>query len=721
MEQKFLVVTVCCVCLVLSLDGAASAKGVFSKQNRESVDLKTEASGVPSNVDLKTEVSGVPSNVDLKTEASGVPSNVDLKTEVSGVPSNVDLKTEVSGVPSNVDLKTEVSGVPSNVELKTEASGVPSNVDLKTETSGVPSNVDLKTETSGVPSNFNHPGKAEQTDPMVAYLQRKQKLEGWKNITCDLCVFIVEEVHDMIERATAVETIVKEVIRICILFKIEDQRVCNMIVPQYQEEGLYVINNLILEPAEACGIILGDKCSTPYFPGQMWNISLPNTPKPAPKPPTPPQPQSPTLRFLHLTDIHIDLKYAPGSAVPCGEPLCCRVDDNTTLDNHDGSAKYHKSQTSSAGKYGDYRNCDIPMTSITSLFSQLSAIQDQFDYVIMTGDIPAHDVWSQTKTEQVSHVITLGKLFNQYLPTKPFYASVGNHESTPCNSFPPPGIPGQDMGWLYGALADSWGKWLPQDALDTVLSCGVFSVSPYPDFRIISVNNIYCYKLNWWLLLNSTDPCNVMQWLIQELQSAEDKGEKVHILMHIPPGQTDCMKGWSYNFYTIVNRYENTIVNQFYGHSHQDWYQMFYDNVTFQRPLGFGFVAPSVTTYSYNNPIYRIYTMDGDYPGSSYAVLDYTSFYLNITDANLKGYPTWQLEYSAKQAYNMTGLYARDWDGLIQRMEKDDSLFQKFYGYYRNLYPVSPCQGTCKTDMLCDIIDGRSYDPDLCKKHISGV
>lgn len=63
---------------------------------------------------------------------------------------------------------------------------------------------------------------------------------------------------------------------------------------------------------------------------------------------------------------------------------------------------------------------------------------------------------------------------------------------------------------------------------------------------------ISCHR---WLLLNSTDPAQELQWLVYELQSAELKGEKVHILGHIPPGHSDCLKVWSHNYYRIVNRY----------------------------------------------------------------------------------------------------------------------------------------------------------------------
>lgn len=101
-------------------------------------------------------------------------------------------------------------------------------------------------------------------------------------------------------------------------------------------------------------------------------------------------------------------------------------------------------------------------------------------------------------------------------------------------------------------------------------------------------------------MLNDTDPAKELQWLIYELQEAENKGEKVHIIGtfiyrkkkeiklefmnyvgHIPPGEYDCMKVWSRNFYDIVERYENTIAAQFYGHTHADEFAIFYDTKKF--------------------------------------------------------------------------------------------------------------------------------------------
>ena len=41
-------------------------------------------------------------------------------------------------------------------------------------------------------------------------------------------------------------------------------------------------------------------------------------------PPAPPQQDSPTVRILHLSDLHIDFQYQPGSHADCLDPLCCR-------------------------------------------------------------------------------------------------------------------------------------------------------------------------------------------------------------------------------------------------------------------------------------------------------------------------------------------------------------------------------------------------------------
>lgn len=57
-----------------------------------------------------------------------------------------------------------------------------------------------------------------------------------------------------------------------------------------------------------------------------------------------------------------------------------------------------------------------------------------------------------------------------------------------------------------------------------------------------------------------------------------------------------------FNTLTFSSRYESTITGQFFGHTHMDEFEMFYDETDKTRPLGVAFIAPSVTTYIDLNP-----------------------------------------------------------------------------------------------------------------------
>ncbi|KAL1473401.1 hypothetical protein MTO96_038707 [Rhipicephalus appendiculatus] len=172
--------------------------------------------------------------------------------------------------------------------------------------------------------------------------------------------------------------------------------------------------------------------------------------------------------------------------------------------------------------------------------------------------------------------------------------------------------------WIFDALADQWSRWLPPSATDTVRRAGYYSVRPYPGLKILSVNTNYCSSLNWWLLINATDPAQQLAWLVDELHESEAKGEKVHIIAHIPPGVSDCLHVWSENYHRILQRYESTVRGQFFGHTHNDELEVAYDSTDAKRALGVAYLGPSLTTYSSGHPAFRVFTVDGGYPGASW-------------------------------------------------------------------------------------------------------
>ena len=68
------------------------------------------------------------------------------------------------------------------------------------------------------------------------------------------------------------------------------------------------------------------------------------------------------------------------------------------------------------------------------------------------------------------------------------------------NSFAPDYITAEELStkWLYEILADVWiSLWLPEDTRETILRGGYYTALVRPGFRVIALNNMYCYMLNW--------------------------------------------------------------------------------------------------------------------------------------------------------------------------------------------------------------------------------
>lgn len=129
------------------------------------------------------------------------------------------------------------------------------------------------------------------------------------------------------------------------------------------------------------------------------------------------------------------------------------------------------------------------------------------------------------------------------------------------------------------------------------------------------------------------------------------------------------------------------------------------------------YIAPSLTTESFLNPGYRMYTMDGDYPSSSYWVLDHRTVIMNLTATNLYNRTVMQNEYSVRDAYQMENLFPTDWDNFIKRLENDidGPMMSTVYKYYTKSYAEgSQCDHTCRRGLICSFKTARDDDPHAC-------
>ncbi|XP_069748409.1 sphingomyelin phosphodiesterase isoform X2 [Narcine bancroftii] len=419
--------------------------------------------------------------------------------------------------------------------------------------------------------------------PLLALAPRLSRA----NVTCWACKALFTLLDMALKLKTSMDEVGHVATKLCIIMKIEPQDVCSQAIKLFERDVIIAWIDSILKPSEICGLLLGSDCGH-WDIYSAWNVTLPDTPKPPVVPPKPPRAGAPVTRVLFLTDIHWDKDYTPGSNPDCQDPLCCRSGSGPVPPHQRG-----------AGQWGEYSKCDLPLRTIENLLQHLQS--QHYNMVYWTGDIPAHNIWQQTRSDQVLALNTITQLIHHYLGNVTIYPSVGNHESSPVNSFPPPFIHGKESSdWLYSAMVDAWKEWLPQEALKTLRRGGFYTVKVQPGLRLVSLNMNFCSHENFWLMVNSTDPAGQLQWLINILQEAEENGDKVHIIGHIPPGH--CLKSWSWSYYRIVSRYEGTIAAQFFGHTHVDEFEVFYDADTLSRPLSVAFIAPSVTTYINLNP-----------------------------------------------------------------------------------------------------------------------
>ncbi|KZS08591.1 Acid sphingomyelinase phosphodiesterase 3a-like protein [Daphnia magna] len=536
-------------------------------------------------------------------------------------------------------------------------------------------------------------------------------------LTCSLCEEFVTDIYQLLRNESVTdEQIIDYVVNLCIrldIFANPDQ-VCGgtalILLPTLK----YIDSSNTVTLGNVCGMLIQDQNCGLSNPEQLeWTIDINVDTKPPVNQLSPPPEGSPTVKVLHLADIHWDPEYLAGSNAMCGDPLCCRATSGEVIN-----------ATDAAGYWGDYRTCDLPWYLVENAVAQMAALHTDVSYIIWTGDLTPHDVWSTEKAENLVIIDRLMTLIQQYFPSVPVYPTLGNHESHPVNSFAPPEITDVELNtaWLYDEADRQWARWLPADASSTIRYGGYYTTLVQPGLRIISMNMNYCYTLNYWTYFKSQDPASSLLWLNQILEEAELNGEKVHILSHIPPGNSDCWTVFSREFAKIINRFESTVAAQFYGHTHKDEYKVFYDMVDVTRPINVAFIAPSLTTYSKLNPGYRTYTIDGQRPGSTWAVLDFNTYIMNLTDANLKGAevePVWTELYQAKQEYGLTDLSPQSMDALFQRMLTDDALFQLYFkNYYKNADEVvaEGCTDRCRSNLLCHIVTTDIGDQTKCEQ-----
>jgi hypothetical protein len=299
-------------------------------------------------------------------------------------------------------------------------------------------------------------------------------------------------------------------------------------------------------------------------------------PKPKPANAKAPKASGQRVKVAHLSDFHLDPRYSVGSEGNCTANLCCRQ-------NNPNSSAAKGQVLLPAPYYGSFK-CDSPYGLGLAALQALGPLTgtskggESFGFSIYTGDLVAHDPQSQLSRAFTEYTETsVYGMFKSYI-TGPVFAALGNHDSNPANIDAPHSLPGrlgEQQSWNYHHVSGLWLNegWMSYgDAVEAATHYGGYSVKTHLGLRIIAFNTDFYYKSNIFMFINTTDPDNagVFKWMINELQAAEDAGERVWIVGHV-------LSGWDGSnplpnptdlFYQIVDRYSpHVIASIFFGHT----------------------------------------------------------------------------------------------------------------------------------------------------------
>ncbi|CAG2110458.1 unnamed protein product, partial [Medioppia subpectinata] len=429
---------------------------------------------------------------------------------------------------------------------------------------------------------------------------------------------------------------------------------------------VYILQNSTITIPEMCSVLLDPQCmqhlGLSVTPAVNWVLPLPK-----PKPFKPRPDSGKQMKMLHMTDIHLDLYYTPGSNALCDEPMCCR----STSHGHNNSAGYWSEMSGV---------CDTPLSFTEEAVKHIGNNHKDLDFVIWTGDSVPHDEWNCSETGNLLHINTTTNLVKKYLKGKSVFPIIGNHEPCPFNMYVPNEVSIKSKGqmslsWLYNTLADDyWAQWInTASAKKAFKRGGFYSIQLNDRLKIVVLNNNICGGRNYWVAYNPVDPDGQLKWFIDELDSAETQGIHVLILTHQP--MSACYESWGNNYMRIVERYANVIVSTYYGHTHYDEIQVLYTknlitNETY--PISHGYVGSSLTTFSRLNPGYKIFTLD-----SNGKALDYDLYYTNMTADNIAGknvIPKWSSEKALKKVYGLDSLTTDSWHQFLTKAQTEDKL-----------------------------------------------
>lgn len=332
--------------------------------------------------------------------------------------------------------------------------------------------------------------------------------------------------------------------------------------------------------------------------------------------------------FLYINDIHLDPLYVSHS-YSNGHFANCRIE-------------IANSTNRPFGQYG----CDAPNKTFLSMVDFLPSAVKNPQFILFGGDTPAHSLGYNISQnhELIKYVVNM--ISTQYSGI-PFLYVLGNNEFVPNygdNHF----VGDTDT---YESIAEILKPIMNDEQQATFKKGGYY----YHDFskgklRLLIINSVI-YNPDRDI---KDDPYDQFQWIKDMSTDGNNKGYKIAVALHIPPGVSyNSGSPFDHGWHEVYMQKFDQIVKdckiQFIlaAHSHYDMFMPIYKNKGVSN--AYSLSAPAISAQHSNNPSFRVMTY------SDGKLVDYKQFYADIM-MNPQNELNWEIEYSFNDAYDQKDL-----------------------------------------------------------------
>jgi sphingomyelin phosphodiesterase len=164
---------------------------------------------------------------------------------------------------------------------------------------------------------------------------------------CKTCLFIFTKIHNFLDKKYGLTFFLKLLDLLCHYVIGFETSVCKRAIDMWAPTVIDALIEHYFDAEYLCSVPI--ICKYEHFQRLNPDVYAKELLKDKPENKAPVITGNRTLKVLHMSDVHTDLKYQEGSNGNCGKPLCCRAENGIP-----------SNLSQAAGRWGYQGFCDLP-------------------------------------------------------------------------------------------------------------------------------------------------------------------------------------------------------------------------------------------------------------------------------------------------------------------------------------------------------------------------